>query len=363
MATPDRIYGAKKRHDLEVALYARIMSRVAVAKSQGDTIEKAAPIIPALMAGARALAPRMAGLFGTKTAGAATAGAATGAASAAGGAAAGGATGAATGATGAAGLGAADIAGDVAGAGTDSYRSMAEAAPQAEPSAPQAEPSAPKAEAPKHSTASQMIRDYETAQTLSNAKANAEQKRQQQIESAKEAATRHANTQKGHKIAFDHAWNILKFLPGAQTTLPSFDEESVRSAVEGDKKKVYISSKPGSEDIDLEEQQNRHNNLLDDLKNLGGGTQIFSGKGHSPWGEEYSLMLNNVQEDDMSLIQQLASHYGQEAIAITGDEEGPRFETPGGEITDRFSSEGLANANESPDFFTQFGTGQKSVLS
>jgi hypothetical protein len=156
---------------------------------------------------------------------------------------------------------------------------------------------------------------------------------------------------------------VLKSLPGAQTTLPSFDKDAVKDAVEGDKKKVYISSKPGSEDIDLEEQQNRHNNLLDDLKNLGGGTQIFSGKGHSPWGEEYSLMVDNIQDDDMALIQQLASHYGQEAIAVTGDEEGPRFETPGGEVTDRFSSEALADSNESPDFFTQFGTGQKSVLS
>ena len=200
-------------------------------------------------------------------------------------------------------------------------------------------------------------------QRVQDQKAQAEQTRQNQVDSAKEAATKHANTQKGHKIAFDYTWNVLKSLPGAQTTLPSFDEDAVKDAVEGDKKKVYISSKPGSEDIDLEEQQTRHNNLLEDLKNLGGGTQIFSGKGHSPWGEEYSLMVDNIQDDDMALIQQLASHYGQEAIAVTGDEEGPRFETPGGEITDRFSSEGLANSDESPDFFTQFATGQKSVLS
>ena len=309
MATPDRMYGAKKRHDLEVALYARFMSRVAVAKSHGDTVEKTPAAVPAIMAGARALAPKIAGALGIETAGAAT----------------GAATGAGAGAT----TGTKFLQGAQKLIGGKSKGDMA----------------------------------HQTLQRVQDQKAQAEQTRQNQVDSAKEAATKHANTQKGHKIAFDYTWNVLKSLPGAQTTLPSFDEDAVKDAVEGDKKKVYISSKPGSEDIDLEEQQTRHNNLLEDLKNLGGGTQIFSGKGHSPWGEEYSLMVDNIQDDDMALIQQLASHYGQEAIAVTGDEEGPRFETPGGEITDRFSSEGLANSDESPDFFTQFATGQKSVLS
>ena len=205
------------------------------------------------------------------------------------------------------------------------------------------------------------------ASSTQNAIAQAQNKKDQQVQGAKDAATRHASveTQKGHKMAFDYCWMMLKGI-GAQTTLPSFDPQQITESIEGGEggRKVYISSKPGdTEDMPLEEQQERHNNLLQDLSNLGGGIRIFSGKGHSPWGEEYSLMLDNVQEEDMMYIQGIAAQYGQEAIAITGDEEGPRFETPQGEVTDRFAQENIAGVDDNPQFFTQFQTGQKSVLS
>jgi len=205
------------------------------------------------------------------------------------------------------------------------------------------------------------------AASTQNAIGRAQQQKDQQTQGAKDAATRHASveTQKGYDMAFKHSWLFLKGI-GAQTTLPSFDPQQITESIEGGGggRKVYISSKPGdNDDMPIEEQQERHNNLLQDLSNLGGGSRIFSGKGHSPWGEEHSLMLDNVQDEDMMYIQAMAAQYGQEAIAITGDEEGPRFETPQGDITDRFAQENLAGVEDDPQFFTQFQTGQKSVMS
>lgn len=304
-----------RRHDLEVAILAGYMSRVAVIKSQGDLVQK---VLPAIAAAIPAI---------------------TGALSSAGGAVAGSVGALATGAGAMASRGAAGV-GKLAQQGAKA--AIAD----------------PKAAANTLNT---------VASSTQNSIAQAQQKKDQQLQGAKDAATRHASieTQKGFDMAFEYSWVFLKGV-GAQTTLPSFDPQQVSEAVEGDQggRKVYISSKPGDNDnMPQDEQQERHNNLLQDLSNLGGGSRIFSGKGHSPWGEEHSFMLDNVQEEDMMYIQAIAAQYGQEAIAVTGDEEGPRFETPQGDVTDRFGQENLAGVDDDPQFFTQFQTGQKSVLS
>ena len=146
----------------------------------------------------------------------------------------------------------------------------------------------------------------------------------------------------------------------AQQTLFGYSRPHIEQAMSPDSNTVIIASKPGGQDLPLDAQSQRHDEMHGELTELAAANpalRILSGKGRSKeWGDENSFALTNVPDHLMPLIRQMAGRYKQDSILHSPVGTSDAFFTkPGGQRTGALTDPVLSN--EEPSDFTQFGGG------
>mgnify|MGYP003120122279 CR=1 FL=1 len=146
----------------------------------------------------------------------------------------------------------------------------------------------------------------------------------------------------------------------AQQTLFGYSRPHIEQVMSPDSNTVIIASKPGGEDLPLDVQSQRHDDMHGELTELAATNpelRILSGKGRSEeWGNENSFALTNVPDHLMPLIRQMAARYKQDSILHSPVGTSDAFFTkPGGQRTAALTDPALSN--EEPSDFTQFGGG------
>ena len=146
----------------------------------------------------------------------------------------------------------------------------------------------------------------------------------------------------------------------AQQTLFGYSRPHIEQVMSPDSNTVIIASKPGGQDLPLDVQSQRHDDMHGELTELAAANpelRILSGKGRSEeWGNENSFALTNVPDHLMPLIRQMAARYKQDSILHSPVGTSDAFFTkPGGQRTAALTDPALSN--EEPSDFTQFGGG------
>ena len=146
----------------------------------------------------------------------------------------------------------------------------------------------------------------------------------------------------------------------AQQTLFGYSRPHIERVMSPDSNTVIIASKPGGQDLPLDVQSQRHDEMHGELTELAAANpelRILSGKGRSEeWGNENSFALTNVPDHLMPLIRQMAGRYKQDSILHSPVGTSDAFFTkPGGQRTAALTDPALSN--EEPSDFTQFGGG------
>ena len=146
----------------------------------------------------------------------------------------------------------------------------------------------------------------------------------------------------------------------AQQTLFGYSRPHIEQVMSPDSNTVIIASKPGGQDLPLDTQSQRHDEMHGELTELAAANpalRILSGKGRSEeWGNENSFALTNVPDHLMPLIRQMAGRYKQDSILHSPVGTSDAFFTkPGGQRTGALTDPALSN--EEPSDFTQFGGG------
>lgn len=146
----------------------------------------------------------------------------------------------------------------------------------------------------------------------------------------------------------------------AQQTLFGYSRPHIERVMSPDSNTVIIASKPGGQDLPLDVQSQRHDDMHGELTELAAANpelRILSGKGRSEeWGNENSFALTNVPDHLMPLIRQMAARYKQDSILHSPVGTSDAFFTkPGGQRTAALTDPALSN--EEPSDFTQFGGG------
>ena len=189
---------------------------------------------------------------------------------------------------------------------------------------------------------------------LQQNKQMAQQKKQAQEQRAIDMARRNSSIATGEPM--DIAMRLLKY----QTTLPGYDPEIVSENIEPQHHNIWISPRPGNEELPHAEVSQRSDDMLDELSTLHdqhGPFTITSATGQGEWGVEPSFMLTDVPTEAREAINRIAEAYGQQSIGVSEEgEEGAKFVTPQGEVTDSF---GGMEMQDEPEYSTDYPSGQK----
>ena len=171
----------------------------------------------------------------------------------------------------------------------------------------------------------------------------------------------------GHAFAMGEPMDIAFQLLKRQTTLPGYDKEGVEEMVSPENRNVWISARPGNEEISSEQFNNLSDAMLRELATLNrthGPFTITSTIGRagsekgSKWDdEEPAFMLTGVPDRAMDEVKELADRYGQDSIGISdAGSEGARFEEGDGKVKDEF---GGMRFDPSAQYSTDFPSGQR----
>lgn len=151
-------------------------------------------------------------------------------------------------------------------------------------------------------------------------------------------------------------WIILK----KQTTLPGFDSDMVEEMVSPENYNIWISPRPGREEMSPKEMSRLSDKMLKELAKLNKYPNNFiisSAEGSTAWGEEPTFMLTGVPKKLQSKILRMADKYGQDSVAVSEEgQKGASFVTPRNKVDYTFRDMAF---EPNPEFYTKYPSGQK----